>query len=74
MRRGQCVACSRGGGGIASGSDGQNTTPLAIVYIENQTFRDLYSVDAGFKNGTVFRELDFPFAEARCRMRGGRCG
>lgn len=45
--------------------------PLAIVYIENQIFRDLYNNDVGFNKGTIFRELDFPFTETKCTTRGG---
>lgn len=33
---------------------------LAMAYIVDQEWRDLYEVEKGFVRGTIFRELDFP--------------
>ena len=42
---------------------------LAMSYMLNQEFTDLYEADAGFPRGTIFAQLDKPF------MAGGMgCG
>lgn len=35
---------------------------LAMVYIPNQEFRELYDSETGLCRGTLFRELDKPFS------------
>lgn len=41
---------------------------LAIAYVPEQKWRNLYTPDVGFEQGTVFSELDKPFLgeEAAC--------
>lgn len=36
---------------------------LAMAYVPNQTWRDLYEPQEGFPRGTIFRQLDLPFME-----------
>jgi len=64
-----------------SGScDGQNGTigwgisnhPLSMVYAPWQNFDNLYDLDTALKQGTVFAELDLPFA-GRSISKGGSC-
>lgn len=52
---------------------------LAMVYIPNQEFRELYDADTGLSRGTIFRELDKPFVgrggcspQNNYRVNGGR--
>ena len=37
------------------------TKTLAMAYIVDQAWRDLYETEKGFAKGTIFRELDFPY-------------
>jgi len=77
----QPMACARqenggnggsGGNGGGSGSDccvlpDVTVYPsLAMVYPPRQVWRNLYDSDAGFGRGTIFRELDKPFAPDKC--------
>ncbi len=39
---------------------------LAMAYVPWQTWRMLYDVCDGFKNGTIFKELDLEFLGRRC--------
>ena len=34
---------------------------LAMAYIVDQVWRDLYDTEQGFSVGTLFRELHFPY-------------
>lgn len=34
---------------------------LAMVYAEEQKFRDIYDTKTGIGRGTIFKELDMPF-------------
>ena len=43
-------------------------TPLAMAYVPFQQWGKVYNPDEGFKKGTIFPDLDFPF------MRGGGQG
>ena len=45
------------GGGNAPAEKGR---PLAMVYAEKQSFRELYDIKEALKRGTLFKELDFP--------------
>ena len=38
---------------------------LAMAYIVDQAWRDLYDIEQGFPIGTIFRELDFPYTGRR---------
>ena len=38
---------------------------LAMVYIPQQRFRELYDHDIALSRGTIFRELDKPFTMRR---------
>ena len=38
---------------------------LAMAYVPYQQWRDLYDPNEGFKRGTIFKELDFPFTCAK---------
>lgn len=44
---------------------------LAMAYVQMQKFGELYSEAAGFCEGTIFKELRFPFYPTPC-YRGGR--
>ncbi len=44
---------------------------LAMVYIPQQRFRDLYDHDIGLCRGTIFRELDKPFTMRRTPSASG---
>lgn len=46
--------------------------PLASVFAPMQKFRDLYDPDTALSRGTVFKELDLPFAGSSV-MKGGFC-
>ena len=39
---------------------------LAMAYIPVQSFGDLYDVDEGFHQGTIFADLDKPFMGGGC--------
>lgn len=39
---------------------------LAMVYSPNQAWQNLYSVEEGLCEGTIFRELNKPFYGPRC--------
>lgn len=43
-------------------------TPLAMAYVPFQQWGKVYNPDEGFKKGTIFPDLDFPF------VRGGGQG
>ena len=36
-------------------------TPLAMAYVPHQEFEDLYDASAALQNGTLFKNLNFPF-------------
>lgn len=40
---------------------------LAMAYVPMQTFGDLFDIEEGFCQGTIFRELKFPFYPTPCR-------
>lgn len=42
--------------------------PPAMAYVPWQQWRDIYELCTGFRQGTIFRELDKPFLR-----KGGRC-
>ncbi len=44
-------------------------SPLAMVYAPDQIWQDLYEDEEALGNGTLFRELDFPFCPG-CRKSG----
>ncbi|MCI5952936.1 MAG: spore coat associated protein CotJA [Anaerostipes sp.] len=35
--------------------------PLAMAYVPWQQWGNLYSPEKGFREGTIFQDLDFPF-------------
>ena len=43
-------------------------TPLAMAYVPWQQWQQIYEPCQGFRQGTIFRELDKPFL-----WKGGRC-
>ena len=43
--------------------------PLAMVYAPDQIWQELYEDEEALGNGTLFRELDFPFCPG-CRKSG----
>ena len=45
--------------------DPESERTLAMAYIEDQTWRDLYELAEGFPVGTIFRELNFPYTGRR---------
>lgn len=40
--------------------------PLGIAYVPVQKYENLYDIDAAFKAGTLFKELDKPFTGRCC--------
>lgn len=46
--------------------------PLAMVYAPNQSFDELYDLEAALSAGTVFKELDLPF-KGMSVTKGGKC-
>jgi hypothetical protein len=46
----------------------QNCPALAMAYVPDQQWRNVYTSDVGFHRGTIFAELDKPFIgeEAVC--------
>lgn len=41
--------------------------PIAMGYVPWQHFKDLYDIEKGFMQGTIFQELDKPFYGGGCR-------
>lgn len=41
---------------------------LAMAFVPDQTWQNIYETDVGFARGTIFSDLDFPFIgeEAVC--------
>jgi len=40
--------------------------PLAMAYVPDQEWRDIYEDEEGLDRGTIFHELDLPFYPTRC--------
>ena len=40
---------------------------LAMAYVQMQKFDDLFDIDKGFMEGTIFKGLRFPFYPTPCR-------
>lgn len=40
---------------------------LVMAYVQMQKFGDLFDIDKGFCEGTIFRDLRFPFYPTPCR-------
>ena len=38
----------------------EGTYPLAMAYVPEQKWGEVYSLEAGFPKGTIFPSLDFP--------------
>ena len=47
-------------------NDALSNRQLAMVYVPRQSWRNLYSPEAGLERGTIFEELDKPLEEV-CR-------
>ena len=45
---------------------------FAMVYSPYQPFCNLYEPEEGLENGTIFRDLNFPFYPTKCKTMG--CG
>lgn len=43
---------------------------LAMAYVPMQSFCELYDLEEGFCQGTIFKELRFPFYPTPCRKDG----
>lgn len=54
------------------GEDKLAGLPLAMAYIPMQEWRNLYDLESGFGQGTLFKELDFPFYPTSCPRKGCR--
>lgn len=39
--------------------------PIGMTYVPMQQWRELYQPDEGFHQGTIFKELDYPFLGRR---------
>lgn len=63
------TACRQGAG--ASGNVSLNgNVSLAMAYIQMQEFTGLYGEAEGFCEGTIFKQLNFPFYPTPCRGGG----
>ena len=51
---------------------GLESYPNAIVFAPLQSFENLYDLDTGMKNGTIFIDLDLPFTRG-AHTKGGCC-
>lgn len=47
-----------------------NTRPIAMVYGVSQEWKNIYDIELGLSNGTVFEELNLPLERTGCS--GGR--
>lgn len=47
---------------------------LAIASVPMQEYRQLYTPAQGLQHGTLFKELDLPFAPQTCRKGGAGDG
>lgn len=54
------------------GEDQLAGLPLAMAYVPMQQWRNLYDLENGFNEGTLFKELDFPFYPTSCPRKGCR--
>lgn len=45
----------------------QQKFPLGMGYVPQQTWQTPYSLEQGYRRGTIFPELDLPFLRGRCR-------
>ena len=41
--------------------------PIGMGYVPLQQWKQPYSLEQGFRRGTIFPELDLPFMMGRCR-------
>ena len=41
--------------------------PIGMAYVPMQSWQQQYSLEQGFRRGTIFPELDLPFMMGRCR-------
>lgn len=65
-------ACMPGNRCTVHGEDQLSGLPLAMAYVPLQEWRNLYDLESGFNEGTLFKELDFPFYPASCPRKGCR--
>jgi len=54
------------------GEDQLAGLPLAMAYVPMQEWRNLFDLENGFDEGTLFKELDFPFYPTSCPRKGCR--
>lgn len=54
------------------GEDPLAGLPLAMAYVPMQQWRNLYDLENGFNEGTLFKELEFPFYPTSCPRKGCR--
>lgn len=48
-------------------SEREKQFPVGMGYIPLQSWQKTYSLEQGFKRGTIFPNLDLPFLRGRCR-------
>ena len=58
-------------GGV-QGEDKLAGLPLAMAYVPMQEWKNLYDLETGFGQGTLFEDLDFPFYPTSCPRKGCR--
>ncbi|MBQ3002102.1 MAG: spore coat associated protein CotJA [Clostridia bacterium] len=51
---------------VENGDSGEFDSTLAMVYSPVQSWQNLYSVEEGLCEGTIFMELNKPFYGPRC--------
>ena len=52
------------------GEQCMNMPALAMAYVPNQEWNEVYSLDVGLCRGTIFPALDKPFIGKECLARG----
>ncbi len=79
MERNGCTggcqgACNGDNGPQRSGGFGLKNYPLCMVYAPIQEFCNLYDPEYALRQGTIFKEMDFPFEGERIKKGGNCCG
>ena len=66
-----CSQCQQGGSYAFpcpnTSMGGMEQYPVAMAYVPWQQWQQTYSLDQGFKRGTIFPDLDLTFNMGRCR-------
>ena len=66
----QYGSCQQGPGPVIIGQNqmaGFENYPVGMGYVPWQMWETPYPMDRGFRRGTIFPSLDYPFVMGRCR-------